>query len=146
MASQKRKAAPSERPAKSVGTSRKHQKTSLLQEPAFPSEENLPPGGIDPGLGNMEDDDDFGGVFNNARRPPPIDIKQIKTVVTQRKVHGVKQSQAEARKKKAEEEAAQMRLEVAKEQEELEAQANNIEQDEQDIDAPTMHQVFYPAQ
>lgn len=38
-----------------------------------------------------------------------------------------------------------MNLEVEKEREELEAQANNIEEDEPDMDAPTMHQVFHPA-
>ena len=39
-----------------------------------------------------------------------------------------------------------MTREVEKEREELEAQANNIEEDEEDVDAPTMHQVFHPAQ
>lgn len=39
-----------------------------------------------------------------------------------------------------------MNLEVKKEQEELEAQANDMDVDEPDMDAPATHQVFYPAQ
>ncbi|KAK9862714.1 hypothetical protein WJX84_008926 [Apatococcus fuscideae] len=157
MASQKRKGVPtSEKTGKAEVNPRKQQKTSLLAEPRFASENTKPEGGntlpVSP-VSFDADPDEFGGIFAGLQQPQhkkPVDtLKKLKSVQNERRAYDAKRSKAAARKDKADAEAKQTAMDVEKEQQVMDAEAKKMEAAEEkdaDLDAPVMHRVLYVPQ